>query len=102
MQNIFQDIPDSLPEEFFETLANAGQTQIKRIVSKGHTTSWYDQDQDEFAIVLKGGARLEFEDGRVEELRPGDWLIIPAHEKHRVAWTPVDVETIWLAVHFLP
>ena len=100
MQNIFQDIPDSLGEEFFETLANAGHTRIKRIVSRGHSTDWYDQDQNEFVLVLQGAARVEFEEDRVEEMVPGDWLQIPAHVKHRVAWTLENAETVWLAVHY--
>jgi cupin 2 domain-containing protein len=50
-------------------------------------------------IVLKGAARLEFEDGTLE-MRPGDYVNIPAHKKHRVAWTTPDEPTIWLAVHY--
>jgi len=100
MQNIFQDIPDSLGEEFFEILASAGDTRIKRIVSRGHSTDWYDQDQNEFVLVLQGAARVEFEKGRVEEMVAGDWLQIPAHVKHRVAWTLENTETVWLAVHY--
>jgi cupin 2 domain-containing protein len=100
MQNIFQNIPASLSEEFFETLVRGEHTQIKRIVSSGHTTDWYDQDKNEFVLVLQGGARLEFENGRLQELGAGDWLQIPAHVKHRVAWTREDEETVWLAVHY--
>ncbi len=49
--------------------------------------------------MLKGAARLEFEDGTLE-MRPGDYVNIPAHKKHRVAWTTPDEPTIWLAVHY--
>ncbi len=76
---------------------------IERIVSRGHTSpekGWYDQQRNEFVLVLKGAARLEFEDGRVENMEPGDWLDIPAHAKHRVAWTDESQETVWLAVHY--
>lgn len=100
MQNLFQDIPGTLPEEFFETLAQGAHTQIRRIVSKGHSTTWYDQDQNEFVLVLQGAARLEFEKGRVVEMSRGDWLHIPAHVKHRVAWTLENTETVWLAVYY--
>jgi hypothetical protein len=34
---------------------------------------WYDQDQHEWAIVLKGVARLRFEDGIVE-MMSGDFI----------------------------
>ena len=50
-------------------------------------------------VVLKGAARLQFED-RVLEMQPGDFINIPAHQKHRVAWTTPDEPTIWLAVHY--
>jgi len=100
MKNLYQNIPEKLPEELFETLAQGGGTTIKRIVSNGHSTDWYDQDQNEFVLVLKGAARLEFEEGREEELGPGDCLSIPAHVRHRVAWTAESMETIWLAVHY--
>ena len=62
---------------------------------------WYDQDLDEWVVVLKGRARLEFEsqEGLIE-MSAGDWISIPAHERHRVAWTSSDEPTVWLAVHY--
>ncbi len=100
MKNLFRNIPVDLPEELFETLAQSGSTSIKRIVSKGHTTDWYDQQENEFVVVLKGAARLEFDKGQFREMGPGDCMLIPARVKHRVAWTEADSETVWLAVHF--
>ena len=103
MNNLFSDIPGRLEEELFETLASSENVLIERIVSKGHSSpedGWYDQDRNEFVVLLEGAARLEFDDGRVEELAPGDWLDIPAHRRHRVAWTPAGAETVWLAVHY--
>ena len=50
-------------------------------------------------IALKGAARVDFE-GSTVELGPGDYLDIPAHTKHRVAWTTPDAPTIWLAMHY--
>jgi cupin 2 domain-containing protein len=35
-----------------------------------------------------------------QDLRPGDHLLIPAHEVHRVTWTATGETTIWLAIHF--
>ena len=49
--------------------------------------------------MLKGLARLRFEDQSIE-MKPGDFVNIPAHEKHRVEWTMPDEPTIWLAVHY--
>lgn len=103
MKNLFTDVPDELPDELFETLVKTDVVQIQRIISRGHITlegDWYDQETNEFVVLLKGAAKLEFMDGRSTTLGPGDWLQIPAHEKHRVAWTAGDVETVWLAVHY--
>ena len=100
--NLFSNLPQNLPEELFTTLLEASDVRIERIVSHGHSSPegfWYDQDQAEWVLVLQGAARLQFED-RVLEMRPGDFVNIPAHQKHRVAWTTLDEPTIWLAVHY--
>jgi cupin 2 domain-containing protein len=100
--NLFNNLPADLPEELFTTLLRAPGINIERIVSHGHCSPdgfWYDQDQAEWVLVLKGAARLQFE-GRLLEMRPGDFVNIPAHQKHRVAWTAPDEPTIWLAVHY--
>jgi cupin 2 domain-containing protein len=102
MTNLFTDLPAGLPEEVFETLFASSHVRVERIVSHGHVSPegfWYDQDQHEWVIVLKGAATLQFED-RSLEMRPGDFVNIPAHQKHRVAWTTPDEPTIWLAVHY--
>ena len=99
--NLFADIPSHLPAELFTTLLDASHVRIERIVSHGEVSPdgcWYDQPQHEWVVVLQGAARLQFED-RVIELRPGDFVHIPAHRKHRVAWTTTAEQTVWLAVH---
>ncbi len=101
MTNLFADLPRESPEELFTTLLTAPGVRIERIVSLGHASPegfWYDQDQNEWVALLKGVARLRFEDG-VVELKPGDYLAIPAHKRHRVDWTTPDEPTVWLAVH---
>jgi cupin 2 domain-containing protein len=50
-------------------------------------------------MVIKGEARLQFQD-KTLVLKPGDYINIPAHEKHRVDWTTPDEETIWLAIFY--
>ncbi len=99
--NFFAAVPHHLPDELFTTLLGTAQVRIERIVSHGHASPeafWYDQDQHEWVLVLKGPARLRFEDGEIE-MKPGDFVNIPAHKKHRVEWTTPDEPTIWLAVH---
>jgi cupin 2 domain-containing protein len=101
--NLFAEIPDGLPEESFQDILNRGTVRIERILSRGHRSPegfWYDQDWDEWVLVASGRARLEME-GRPTpmELGPGDYLFIPSHTRHRVAWTDERETTVWLAVH---
>jgi len=104
MNNLFSNIPDDLPGELLETLLDAEAIRFERIVSHGHASPegfWYDQQQQEWVIVLKGAARLQFEgDDDVLEMKPGDYVNIPAHKRHRVEWTIPDAPTVWLAVHY--
>lgn len=100
--NIFDGLPQHLPQEVMQTLIQAADVRIERIVSHGHATAadyWYDQPQHEWVIILKGAARLQFEDGMVA-MNVGDYINIPAHQKHRVDWTTPDEPTVWLAVHY--
>ena len=102
--NLFDGIPDELPEELFTTLLAADGLRIERIVSQGHASPpgfWYDQDENEWVVVLEGSAGIQFEGaGEPLELRRGSCLNIPAHTRHRVAWTDPKEKTIWLAIHF--
>lgn len=103
MNNLFSDIPPAAAEEFCETLASGRGLRVERIVSRGHSapeSGWFDQQDDEFVVLLRGSAGLEFDDGTGAELGPGDWLDIPARRRHRVAWTDANEETVWLAVHY--
>lgn len=103
MNNIFTNLPESLDAEVFETLVGHASIKIERIISKGHRTpaaEWYDQAQNEWVMVLKGAAILTFEDQECCRLTAGDYLTIPAHQKHRVDWTDPNQETIWLAIFY--
>lgn len=101
--NLFANLPNSLPEEQIEIIANAQHVRIERIVSTGHASPqdfWYDQDSHEWVVVLQGEARLGFEHNESLHLKPGDHVLIPAHRKHRVEWTTPEEPTLWLAVFF--
>jgi cupin 2 domain-containing protein len=101
--NLFQHIPTDLDEEVFETLVQSGTVKIERIISSSHTSpesGWYDQDKEEWVIVLRGSATISFADGSAVDLQEGDYLAIPAHRKHRVSRTSSEPETVWLAVHY--
>jgi cupin 2 domain-containing protein len=101
--NIFSDIPKDLPQELTQDLLRTPQATIERIVSRGHCSAegfWYDQEWDEWVLLLSGKARIEFKDeSELTQLEPGDCLLIPAHVQHRVAWTEPRADTVWLAVH---
>ena len=100
--NLFADIPQQMPEELLSILVESANVRIERIVSHGHATPegfWYDQSQAEGVMLVKGAARLRFED-EVIEMTPGNFINIPAHRKHRVEWTTPDEPTIWLAVFY--
>ena len=101
--NIFESILEKLEEGLIELLIQHDDVKIERIVSRGHSSpesSWYDQERNEWVIVLEGEARIALEDGQELHLKAGSHLNIPAHTKHRVTWTKPDTETIWLAVHY--
>lgn len=100
--SLFADLPSELPDELIQRLVTAPNVRIERIVSHGHASPpdyWYDQPEAEWVVVLRGAARLRFEDGTVE-MRPGDHITIPAHRRHRVEWTTPDEPTVWLAVFY--
>lgn len=102
MSKHFDSLPASLSTELTETLLDANSVRIERIVSHGHASPegfWFDQEQDEWVLLIRGAALLQFED-EIIDMRPGDFLNIPAHRKHRVEWTTPDETTIWLAVHY--
>ena len=87
--SLFADVPDGLPTELIETLVGGRGVRIERIVSQGQASEegfWYDQDQEEFVLLVAGKARLRFADKESElvELKSGDWINIAAHRKHRV------------------
>jgi cupin 2 domain-containing protein len=98
-KNLFADLPAGVDGEAFTTLFENSAAKIERIISHSHQSPpgfWYDQADDEWVIVLRGSATLEFAGGELVELKPGDHLTIPRHVKHRVART--GEATIWLTV----
>jgi len=103
--NVFDDVPRGrLDAEHCQTVLASGAMRLERIVSTGHVTppgQWYDQEEDEWVIVLQGGARLRFEDDPEPlDLRAGNHVVIPARRRHRVEWTDPDRPTVWLALHY--
>jgi cupin 2 domain-containing protein len=104
IKNIFSELPDVIKDEVFETLIEKHDIRIERIISNGQPSPegfWYDQDIDEWVILLSGSAALLFEENTEEKiLLPGDFVFIPAHLKHRVNRTSKEQKTIWLSILF--
>lgn len=103
VKNLFAHIPAELPEELVGEILRRRNLRIERIVSRGHASApgfWYDQDSDEWVLLVKGSARIGFSDGSEVALVEGDHLLIPRHVRHRVERTAPEGETVWLAVHF--
>ena len=104
MTNLFAGMPEHGTDEVFDVLAQSAAVRIERIVSTGQATppgQWFDQERDEWVVVLRGRAGLRFEDAdALIALGPGDHVTIAAHRRHRVEWTDPGQPTVWLAVHY--
>jgi cupin 2 domain-containing protein len=102
--NMLTHLPPALSGEVIEAIAESDSVRIERIVSNGQATpegQWYDQERDEWVLLLAGSAGLLFDGERQpQRLGPGDHTLIPAGCRHRVAWTDPDERTVWLTVHF--
>jgi len=101
--NLFAQLARTNPAEEITALLTTPNVRIERIVSTGQASPpgfWYDQNESEWVVLLTGGAGLRFDsETEVRELKPGDYLHIPAHARHRVEWTHPSEPTVWLAVH---
>ena len=103
MSNLLTSIPDNIDHEKIEELLDQPNVKIERILSKGQTSpevGWYNQDENEWVVVLQGSGEITFEDGDKVQLESGDYINIPAHRKHKVSWTDPDNVTVWLAVFY--
>ena len=59
--NLFSQIPDSARDEIYETLLKTGQLRLERIVSFGQKSppgEWYDQEMNEWVILLHGNRSI--------------------------------------------
>jgi len=104
IRNLLAHLPHSLPAEQFDTLLQRRGVRIERILSTGQSSPpgfWYDQDEDEWILLLSGSATLLIEgENSGRDLFPGDTLLIPAHCRHRVERTGTSEPTVWLALFF--
>lgn len=103
--NLFSGLPRSTleNEQFLELLSRPG-LRIERIVSTGQASPpgfWYDQPDGEWVLLVQGEAWIAFADEpTARRLRPGDFIDIAAHRRHRVESTQAEPPTVWLAIHY--
>jgi len=94
---------ERLSDEVFETLLQRPGLRVERIISSGQSTppgEWYDQAWDEWVLLIAGAASLQLEgESEPRLLQPGDFLMLPAHCRHRVERTAAGEPTVWLALH---
>ena len=99
IQNLYSDSPAASTEAIEELVSGDG-FYLEHIISRGDSSApedWFDQDHAEWVVLIRGKARLEFEEGDLD-LGAGDAILIPAHLRHRVAETSLDAT--WIALHF--
>jgi cupin 2 domain-containing protein len=92
------DAPDH--GERMEVLGSLGGVTVEHILSgELEAPVDYDQDHDEWVLVLEGAATLDVAGDRLS-LRTGDWLLLPAGTRHVLQAT--EPGTRWLALHAAP
>lgn len=102
-KNVFSGTSKSSKEEQLEQILSSSEVRIEIILSpRGYSApsgEWFDQNENEFVIVLKGEAELLFEDGNQKvKMKRGDYINIPAHVRHCVE--RVQHDTYWLEVFY--
>jgi len=103
VKNIFENLSVNSNEELTEEIFTNANFRVERIISNNSASPenfWYDQDSDEFVMLISGSAGISFDDGDAVELHPGDFITINRHRKHRVDWTDPEHKTTWLALHY--
>lgn len=102
-KNFFENHSIELEKEYFEDILVTNNFKVERIISEGNASPenfWYDQEENEFVLLIKGYAEIEFEGNDVIQLYQGDFLIIPSHKKHRVKKTSENEKTYWLTIYY--
>jgi cupin 2 domain-containing protein len=100
--NLFDLSEEGNAFEIFTTLFESRTLKVERIYGQRPYTQpgeWYDQEQDEWVVLLQGHAILEIKDEKIMELKAGDYLFLPAHKIHRIKATSKSPRCIWLALH---
>lgn len=102
VRNIYSVEGVAKDKEFSELILSAdGEFKMERVISFGHPSPdgfWYDQLEDEWVLLAKGSAQIEFERGDIVDMIAGDYLVIMAGMRHKV--TEVTEDAVWLGFFF--
>jgi cupin 2 domain-containing protein len=94
--SIFDKLPPK-DGEIFEILYKQKDIEITHILSSSNLDDHlYNQNKDEFVILLEGGALLEM-DGKEVDLKKGEYIFIKAHTKHKIL--RCENGSHWLAIY---
>lgn len=99
--NLFAHFDPNTEEEKVDIMYRNAHARVERIVSSGQVSPagfWYEQDEDEWVLVLQGEGRIQYEKGNEAVLRTGDCILLPAGKRHRVSYTSQNPPCIWLCV----
>lgn len=100
--NIFNYSNPGHKQEVFDILLETTNLKIEKITGFRPYTEpgeWYDQELDEWVVLLQGSAVLEIKNEEIIELKAGDYIFLPAHKIHRINRTESIPKCIWLAIH---
>jgi cupin 2 domain-containing protein len=82
--------------EIFSTLFHNETLTIESIRSNLKTPGeLYDQDQDEWVLLIEGEAKIQIAD-EIRDMNSGDCLFLPKHTLHRVLSTSENA--FWLCI----
>ncbi|MDD2370094.1 MAG: cupin domain-containing protein [Sulfuricurvum sp.] len=96
IDNLYKGTKPTENYEIFSTLFHNETLKIESIRSNmKRPGELYDQDQDEWVLLLEGEAQLEIAD-EIRNISPGDYLFLPKHTLHRVISTSENA--LWLCI----
>jgi len=94
--NIYEIAKPREDNESFVTLHETPTLKIEAIRSRlTHPGELYDQEEDEWVLLIRGTAELEVE-GNIRRLKEGDCFFLQRHTRHRVLKTSDDA--LWIGI----
>ena len=103
INNFFNYPKININKEKVIPFLNGRNFVAEKIISNGFKSAnndWMSEDSDEWVMLIKGKAKLEFENGDILNLKSGDSFNIPANTKHKILYTSNKPFCCWLAIHY--